>query len=369
MIPDSQQEQQPSQQQPSMTFPEYRAHVGAVTGELLDVMSRVARGDFSTYCTVTSDDDLGALALGVNLMVSELRENAGLRRVASLEEKLQDKAAALSHMVISLTAANEELKRYRDKVDEYNRTLEERVRVRTDELQRSNQELNDFTYIVSHDLKEPLRAIEAFSRFLADEYGQQLDEKGRNYVQRIRVNTKRLQEFIDDLLELSRIARIRNPYETVDLRLVVEKARDALSYAVAEKGATLACVGSFPRIHCDRTRIYQVFLNLIENALKFSDKPAPAVEVSYEDGGEDHVFRVKDNGIGIEAQYFKQIFQVFERLHPREAYPGSGAGLTISKKIVEQHGGTIWVESRPGEGSTFSFALPKKATQPAGVEG
>jgi len=355
---------------PQAGLAEYRAHVGAAIAELLDVMSCVARGDFSRYSTLVSDDDLGALALGVNLMVSELRENAQLRRVASLEDKLRLKAEQLGRTVAELTATNEELQRYRAKVDEQNRTLEERVRERTAELrelnetlERTNQELNDFTYIVSHDLKEPLRAIEAFSRFLVEEHAAELGDRGQGYVQRIRVNTKRLQEFIDDLLELSRIARISNPYEQVESRSLVEKARDVLSFAIAERGAILTLVEPLPRIRCDRTRIYQVFLNLIENGMKFSDGP-PVVEVGCDDGGGEHVFRVADHGIGIEPQYFEQIFQVFQRLHPREAYPGSGAGLTICRKIIERHGGRIWVESSPGQGSTFRFTLPKGEQQP-----
>jgi len=351
-----------AQREPAQARPEL---VGQVVGEILDVMGRVARGDFSRYCTHLGEDDLGALALGVNLMVSELHENAQLRRVVSLESKLRDKAEQLSGLVASLTAANAELERAKALIEEQNRTLEEKVRERTAALerqsavlQRTNQELNDFTYIVSHDLKEPLRAIAAFSRFLVEEYAAQLEATGQGYLDRIRTNVARLQGFIEDLLELSRIGRVAHPHEDVEVRALVEKVCDGLSLAISERGATITLEGDWPRLRCDRTRVYQVFQNLIENALKFSTT-APVITVRASALGDDQVFSVQDSGIGIEPKYFEQIFLVFQRLHSREAYPGSGAGLTICKKIVEQHGGRIWVDSRPGAGSTFSFTLPR----------
>jgi light-regulated signal transduction histidine kinase (bacteriophytochrome) len=350
-----------------MSYADYRAYVSRAVSECLQVLGRVARGDFESYCAFDSEDELGALALGINLVVSELRENAQLKRVVSLEQKLRDKADQLSRTVTSLLAANEELEHYKERIEEQNRTLEQKVRDRTEELvqlnaqlQCSNQELNDFTYVVSHDLKEPLRAIEAFSSFIRQDYAERLDEEGKGYLERIRVNTRRLQEFIEDLLELSRIGRVRNPYETIDLRGIVDKVTEALSLPIAEKQAMVVVKGEWPRAFADRTRVYQVFFNLIDNALKFSADRAPMVEVEYRDAGADHAFRVKDNGIGIEAQYFDRIFLVFQRLHSRDTYAGSGAGLTICKKIVELHGGKIWLESELGAGTTFHFTLPKQ---------
>ncbi len=225
-------------------------------------------------------------------------------------------------------------------------------------IQAVNRELDDFTYIVSHDLKEPLRSINAFSKFLEDDYGPAFDENARRYIQRIKANTDHMHALIEDLLEISRIERKLNPMEEADIGAIIDEARRRLEYSIQEKNVVVDIKGDLPRIYCDRTRITEVFANLFSNAIKFNDKPEPRIEVGYSLEGAYHQFYVRDNGPGIEEQYFEKIFSIFQRLVKKEDYEGTGAGLTIVKKIIGMHRGRVWVESRPGEFSAFYFTIP-----------
>jgi PAS domain S-box-containing protein len=227
------------------------------------------------------------------------------------------------------------------------------------ELARSNRELEDFTYVVSHDLKEPLRGIEAFSTFLADEYGDKLDEQGQKYVGVLRDSAMRMNALIEDLLKLSRVGRTRQAYVTVAVEPLLEDIRQDLAFALEEKKADLRIQPDLPAITCQPAHLKQVFQNLISNAIKFNDKPHPVIEIACHEADGAYTFSVRDNGFGIDERYHDKIFQVFQRLGRREDYEGTGAGLTICKKIVEAHGGRIWVESKVGEGSVFSFTIPK----------
>lgn len=245
-------------------------------------------------------------------------------------------------------------------VTELERTQEELAR-KAQELTRANSELEDFTYSVSHDLKEPLRAIEAFSSFLAEDYSEQLDEEGRRYVSVVRENAVRMRDLIEDLLRLSRIGRIQHEHTTVSAEALVEDVCRDLAFAIEEKKVDLRVQPGLPKILCDEVHMKQVFKNLISNAIKFNDKPRPMVEVTCRDENGAYRFSIGDNGIGIDKQYHEKIFKIFQRLNRREDYKDTGVGLTICKKVVEAHGGTIWVEeSRAGEGTTFSFTIPKE---------
>ena len=237
------------------------------------------------------------------------------------------------------------------------------------ELARVNAELEDFTYSVSHDLKEPLRAIEAFSAFLAEDYSDNLDEEGRRYISVVRENAVRMRDLIEDLLRLSRIGRAQHEYTTVAAEALVADVCQDLAFALEEKKVDLRVQPGLPAITCDEVHMKQVFKNLISNAIKFNDKPRPVVEVACRDDNGAYTFSIRDNGIGIDQQYYEKIFKIFQRLNRREDYKDTGVGLTICKKVVEAHGGTIWVEgSNVGEGTTFSFTIPKQArrTEEAG---
>jgi len=237
------------------------------------------------------------------------------------------------------------------------RDITERKRV-LEELERSNRELDDYTYAVSHDLKAPLRTIEAFSGFLLEDYAEKLDEEGKDYLKRIADASMRMKELIDDLLLISRVGRKYTEIELVDLNKIIEEIRLDFESQLEERGANILSV-KLPIVKTQISWIRQLFANLIGNGLKFNKSTDPKVWVNYEEKLNEYVFSVKDNGIGIDKKYHEKIFNIFQRLHSQDEYPGTGAGLTICKKIVESFGGKIWVESKPGKGSTFYFTHPK----------
>jgi len=227
-------------------------------------------------------------------------------------------------------------------------------------LEDTNKELDDFTYIVSHDLKEPLRSIDAYSKFIVDDYQDKLGEEGRHYLERIRANAERMKSLIEDLLEISRLKKKGSTIEGVETEELIGEVKMRLEYAIKQKGVEIIIKDKLPKIFCDRVRLAEVFLNLISNAIKFNDKPKPIIEIGYNDKGDFHEFYVKDNGIGIEEEYFDKIFEIFQRLGKKEDAEGTGAGLTIVKKIIQLHKGKIWLESKIGEGCTFYFTIPKE---------
>ncbi|MCA9057146.1 MAG: PAS domain S-box protein [Planctomycetaceae bacterium] len=229
---------------------------------------------------------------------------------------------------------------------------------RTEELQRSNQELEQFAYVASHDLQEPLRAIIGYCQLLELDYTERLDEEGRDIVTRIVAGGKRMHQLISDLLEYSRVHRKGRPLEPTELNLVTEEATTLLSGTIREAGAKLQ-IENLPTVMGDRVQLMQLMQNLIGNALKYRADRVPEIRISAEDDDTHWRIRVQDNGIGIDPEYFEQVFVIFKRLHTREEYPGTGIGLAVCKRIVERHGGRIWVESSPGQGATFVFTLQK----------
>ncbi len=226
-----------------------------------------------------------------------------------------------------------------------------------DDLQRSNEELQRFAYVASHDLQEPLRSIVSFSQLLVRKYRGRLDADADEYLGYITEGGQRMQALIQDLLQLSRVETQAKPLSPTDAAEVVADVLRLMEVAIREAGATVVA-DQLPTVLADAAQLAQVFTNLIGNALKYRHPGvAPAIRISAEPAGTSWRFTVKDNGIGIEAEYFDRIFVIFQRLHTRDAYPGTGIGLAVVKKIVERHGGRIRVESTPGEGSTFSFTL------------
>jgi signal transduction histidine kinase len=225
-----------------------------------------------------------------------------------------------------------------------------------EDLKAVNQELESFTYTASHDLKEPLRSLETFSQFLLEDYADKLDDEGKDYLKRIGAGAARMRNLIDDLLALSRISRIKNPYESVDSGQLVKDAVKRLKASLEEKGTKISVDDELPHIHCDATKMKEVFYNLIANAMKYNDKPDPSIEIGIND---QKAFFVKDNGKGVAEEHRDMIFKPFKRgPGAKESSGGSGVGLALVKKIVEEHGGRIWVESEPGKGSTFFFTIP-----------
>ncbi len=228
-------------------------------------------------------------------------------------------------------------------------------------LEKVNLELDSFVYTASHDLRAPLRAISSFASFLEEDNKDQLDEAGRDHLLEIRKGIGRMTKLIDDLLTLSKISRLHSPYEDVDINDLVENARKRIAFDFKEKNVRLSVQPGLPTIACDRIKMEEVFVNLLNNAVKFSSKTdrRPEVQVGCVEAEDERQFYVTDNGIGIAPQYHEQVFGLFKRLHTQEQYEGTGAGLNIVKRIVEDHKGRIWVESDLDKGAKFIFAIPK----------
>jgi signal transduction histidine kinase len=248
--------------------------------------------------------------------------------------------------------AESELRTYRER-------LEELVAKRTEELARSNQDLEQFAYVASHDLQEPLRMVAGYLELLSQRYRGQLDEKADKYIAYAVDGAERMSTLIRDLLAFSRVNTRGDELQTVDSREAFESALQNLGSAIRESDAAVSH-GPLPAVGADRTQLTQVFQNLIGNALKFrSPARPPQVHVTAEEKEGAWLFRVRDNGIGFDPQYEDKVFLIFQRLHGRGQYPGTGIGLAICKRIVERHGGRIWATSELGQGSTFFFTIPK----------
>jgi len=237
--------------------------------------------------------------------------------------------------------------------------LEENLREQTRNLELSYEKLEEFSSVVSHDLKEPLRTIQTFSGFLLEDYADRLEEEGVEYLNTLRRTSSRMRDLINDLLSLARVHVDSAAFERINTQRLLEEIQEDLDARL--RGVNLHVAENLPAVRGSRVRIGELFSNLIVNAIKYNDKALPTVRVDWtEDGRSDRVtFFVEDNGIGIEARYQERIFGIFEKLNPREDYEGTGAGLAICKRIVEEHGGRIWVNSEVGKGSTFFFTVPK----------
>ncbi len=222
------------------------------------------------------------------------------------------------------------------------------------ERKEAEERLEEFTYMVSHELNAPLRSIVAYATFLLEDYSDKLDEQGKKYLERLKENSLRLQEMIKDLLTLSRVGRGAVEFEKVDLNQLVDEVRESLGESRGE-----VIYSNLPTIEASRVQMKQLFQNLIDNGLKFNESKKPVVKIECKVEGEMYHFKVIDNGIGIRKEDQEKIFKPFTRLHPLK-YKGTGIGLSICKKIVETLGGKIWVESEPNKGSVFHFTLPKK---------
>jgi signal transduction histidine kinase len=228
---------------------------------------------------------------------------------------------------------------------------------KVEELARSNADLEQFAYVASHDLQEPLRMVAAYTQLLSERYRGKLDENADKFIGYACEGAARMQTLILDLLAFSRVGRNNAQCSHIDCNALMHDTLLNLSTAIAERGAVITH-GNLPAVWADRSQVAQLFQNLIGNAIKFRGTAPPAISVQAEKAGEQWLFSVSDNGIGIAPEYTQNIFVVFQRLHARTEYPGNGIGLAICKKIVEHYGGKIWVESQPGQCSTFKFTLP-----------
>jgi signal transduction histidine kinase len=306
-----------------------------VSGPILD-LSETARAvsenqDYSLRAEKRGRDELGQLVDAFNQMLGQIQQ-----RDSALQE------------------AKEELER---RVDERTRELARR----NEELHQSNKELDDFAYIASHDLKEPLRGIHNFSNFLLEDYADKLDGEGRSKLETLMRLTRRMEVLIDSLLQFSRLGRVDLAMDRVDLNEIVAGVLDSLAITLQEEKVEVRIPRPLPKVRADRARVGEIFSNLIVNAVRYNDKPQKRVEIGVTNGSRPPVFYVRDNGIGIPEKHHDAVFRIFKRLHGRDKFGGgTGAGLTIVKKIVERHHGRIWLESPPGEGTTFYFTLQEE---------
>ena len=254
-----------------------------------------------------------------------------------------------------------EQKRAEDELTRHREHLEELVEERTGELARSNRELESYAYVVSHDLQEPLRMMSSFAQLLSRDYGGAFDERAGDFIARIVDGAKRMGMLIDDLLVLSRVGREEEPGSATDCSDAFDLAVGNLQAAIEESGATVTQEG-LPKIAANPSQMAQLFQNLVGNAIKYRGDERPEVHATAQRDADGWLFSVRDNGIGMEPEQLERIFTIFQRLHPRDKYSGTGIGLAICRKIVELYGGRIWAESEPGKGSTFFFTIPEGET-------
>ncbi|HEX2223090.1 MAG TPA: ATP-binding protein, partial [Thermoanaerobaculia bacterium] len=328
------------------------------------------RRDYSLRAGKQSDDEIGQLVDAFNDMLSQIqRRDADLRHAKDeLELRVEERTEALRLELAERRRAEKELQE------------------RNVELHQSNKELDDFAYIASHDLKEPLRGIHNYSVFLLEDYADKLDDEGKAKLETLIRLSRRMESLINSLLHFSRVGRLDLAVDEVDLNEIVAGVLDGIAINLKELRIDVRIPRPLPTLRCDRARVGEIFSNLIVNAMKYNDKPEKWIEIGVAEGvqppplelspdasgevplvreelvaqGEEQgpVLYVRDNGIGIQEKHFDSIFRIFKRLHARDKFGGgTGAGLTIVKKIVERHNGRIWVESAYKEGTTVYFTL------------
>jgi light-regulated signal transduction histidine kinase (bacteriophytochrome) len=227
------------------------------------------------------------------------------------------------------------------------------------EIEARNRELDDFAYVVSHDLKEPLITIEGYSKIVLREYKDRVNDEGLQFLSSIVQSSARLKNLIEDLLTLSRVGRVTDTTETVQVSVVLSDVVRDFDFTLRQRGARVEFPPDLPSVRYNATQLGMVFGNLISNAIKFNTSPVPTVTIGVREEPSEFQFAVSDNGIGIAREHFDKVFVIFQRLNRAEDYQGTGAGLTIVKKIVERHGGRIWLESEEGKGTTFYFTVLK----------
>jgi len=271
-----------------------------------------------------------------------------LRSKEELESQVGERTAELRETNANLAVELDERRRAEQLLAHY-----------AEDLKRSNAELEEFAYVASHDLQEPLRMVASFTQLLSKRYQGKLDQDADEFIGFAVDGATRMQQLIQDLLAYSRVGTRGKPLVSTDCNVILDLARTNLHKALEESRAEVTS-GPLPTVLGDEVQLVQLFQNLLANALKFRGKAPPVIRLSAQGDNGDWRFAVQDNGIGIAPAHQDRIFKIFQRLHRRSEYPGTGIGLAICKKIVERHGGRLWVESEEGRGATFFFTIPKE---------
>jgi signal transduction histidine kinase len=313
--------------------------------------------DYSTRATKQSNDEVGLLIDAFNEMLEQIqqRDSELVKAKRELEVRVQERTAELTGANKQLTAEIGEREKAEDKQAQLLK-----------ELENVNQELKDFAYIASHDLKAPLRAIKTLADWISTDYADKLDQDGQEQLKLLRQRVDRMHNLIDGILQYSRVGRVREKLVDVELDKLLPEIIDTLAPPAHIK---IVVETELPTVKCEETRITQVFQNLLSNAVKYMDKPEGTIKVGCAEEGEFWKFSIADNGPGIEKKHWERIFKIFQTLLPRDEFESTGIGLTVVKKIVEQYSGRIWLESEFGQGTTFFFTFPKAgAPEPSAEE-
>ncbi len=304
--------------------------------------------DYSTRAVSRTNDEVGMLINTFNEMLEQIQH-----RDTELVKARDDLEERVKHRTSDLITANELLKK---EVLEREKAETKRAKL-LETVEKTNEELKDFAYIISHDLKAPLRGISTLTEWITKDYSDKLDDDGKEQMRLLSSRVDRMHNLIEGVLQYSRVGRAEEQHTPVNLNELVPEIIDMLS---APESIKITIEDELPVIECEQTRIMQVFQNLLSNAIKYMDKPEGQITIKCREDADSWIFSVADNGPGIEEKYFKKIFQIFQTLSARDDFESTGVGLTVTKKIVELYGGKIWVESTPGHGSTFFFSLLKQ---------
>jgi signal transduction histidine kinase len=312
----------------------------------------VTEGDLTHRVVIDGPPDITRLGRDVEGMRERL---VALIAVAEASESQIERArSALEQQTEELQSSNRDLQQARSVLEE-----------QTEELQRSNRELEQFAYVASHDLQEPLRKVTSFCQMLQRRYGGQLDDRADQYIHFAVDGAKRMQQLINDLLEFSRVGRLTTPQTDVDLNACLRLAMGNVETAIEESGATVT-VDELPTVRGEAPLLTQLLQNVIGNAVKFRSEAPPEIDLGVRREGDHWEFWCHDNGIGIAPEYADRVFLIFQRLHPKEEYSGTGIGLAMGKKIVEYHGGRIWIDPASEGGATVRWTLPVIGTESSG---
>lgn len=300
---------------------------------------RTALWNSANICDKDGSKIVATIAQGQDITERKLIEMELFRARDELEERVRERTADLCRISQQLASRAEELNR------------------KSEDLMRSNAELEQFAHIASHDLQEPLRMISSYVQLLSRRYKGRLDDDADEFIDYAVEGTRRMQQLIGDLLAYSRVGTRGRPLSPTSLEEALSEALANLKLAMEESGAVVTH-DELPMVLADKVQIVQLFQNLIGNAIKFRSEQSPRVQISARQNEREWTISVQDNGIGIDPQFHDRIFTIFQRLHGRDEYPGTGIGLTIARKIVQRHGGRIWLESEPGHKTTFYFTMP-----------